>query len=141
MLTNKVRTYHPKQPQPALAIYILSRGLNAGKPLREPCPNCYILYCTTQGEADLWFWLFQALTDTGYFRPHLCGSLIMMLRLSDLKKLLHNEIQPMLSRAELDPEKVAHLCFLDDLERNYRQRADGFRQLRQASVRQFFDIL
>ena len=87
MLTNKVRTYAVHRETPEQAIYILNRGRNAGKPLRQPCPNCFILYCSSPEEIETVYWTFYALWKNGFFHPYLCGSVIEMLRLFELKKL------------------------------------------------------
>ena len=57
----KVRTYDVQQATPKTAIFILNRGRNAGKPLQEPCPNCFILYCRNLEEMENVYWTFYAL--------------------------------------------------------------------------------
>ena len=100
MLTHKVRTYSVHSPAPKTALYILSRGRNAGKPMLEPCPNCHIIYVTSPEELETYYWTFYAFWKHGFFHPHLCGSVIEMLRLCDLKTLMRNFIQPLKSPAE-----------------------------------------
>ena len=48
----KVRTYDVQQATPKNRNFILNRGRNAGKPLQEPCPNCFILYCSSLEEME-----------------------------------------------------------------------------------------
>ncbi|WP_143332924.1 DUF6943 family protein [Chryseobacterium sp. VAUSW3] len=69
MLTNKVRTYSVHRPAPETAVFILNRGHNAGKPLREPCPNCFIIYCGNQEELETAYWTCYALWKNGFFHP------------------------------------------------------------------------
>ena len=47
--------------------FILNRGRNAGKPLQEPCLNCFILYCSSLEEMELSTGLFYALWKHGFF--------------------------------------------------------------------------
>lgn len=138
MLTHKVRTYSVHRPAPEQAIYILNRGHNAGKPLREPCPNCFIIYCSNQEELETVYWTFYALWKNGFFHPHLCGSVIEMLRLFDLKKLLQNFIQPSIERATRNSEMIHKIKSLYDLEQKQVQQADLIRQLRAALVRKYY---
>lgn len=138
MLTNKVRTYSVHHPAPEQAIYILNRGHNAGKPLRDPCPNCFIIYCSNQEELETVYWTFYALWKNGFFHPHLCGSVIEMLRLFELKKLMQNFIQPCIQKAMRNPEMIHKIKSLYDLEQKQQQQADLIRQLRAALVRKYY---
>lgn len=138
MLSNKVRTYSVHHPAPEQAIYILNRGRNAGKPLRNPCPNCFIIYCSNQEELETVYWTFYALWKNGFFHPHLCGSVIEMLRLFELKKLLQNFIQPCIQKAMRNPEMIHKIKSLYDLEQKQEQQADLIRQLRAALVRKYY---
>ncbi len=100
MLTHQVRTYSVHRETPKMALYILNRGRNAGKPLHEPCPNCFILYVRDSEELETYYWIFYAFWKHGFFHPHLCGSVIEMLRLGDLKTLMRNSSSlPLKSRA------------------------------------------
>ena len=82
----KVRTYNSEKETPENALFILSRGRNAGKPLFEPCANCFILYCKDQNQLENLYWTFFTLWKNGFFHPYLCGSVIEMLRLFELKE-------------------------------------------------------
>ncbi|MCB4234590.1 hypothetical protein LDL59_04230 [Kaistella anthropi] len=106
MLTHKVRTYSVQKSAPEMALYILSRGRNAGKPMFEPCPNCHIIYVTNPEELETYYWTFYAFWKHGFFHPHLCGSVIEMLRLCDLKMLMRNFIQPAFQKSCIQPEMM-----------------------------------
>lgn len=67
MLTHKVRTYSVHRETPKMALYILNRGRNAGKPMLEPCPNCFILYCGNAEEVETYYWTFYAFWKHGFF--------------------------------------------------------------------------
>ena len=57
--------------------FILSKGLNAGKPLTEPCPNCFVFHAETEQEKDFYIGLYSA-----------CGKLI-NLKFTWLARLFH----------------------------------------------------
>lgn len=138
MLTQKVRTYSVHRETPKMAIFILNRGRNAGKPLMGPCPNCFILYCRSQDEMETVYWTFYALWKHGFFHPHLCGSVIEMLRLSDLKKLLRNFIQPALERSANNPEMTLKIKSTWELEQKIEQQAKAVKELRDVLVRRYY---
>ena len=138
MLTNKVRTYAVHRETPEQAIYILNRGRNAGKPLRQPCPNCFILYCSSPEEMETVYWTFYALWKNGFFHPHLCGSVIEMLRLSDLKKLLLQWIQPGIEKATRNPEMVNKIKSTWELEQKIAQQSKAVQELQNSLVRHYY---
>ena len=138
MLTNKVRTYAVHRETPEHAIYILNRGRNAGKPLRQPCPNCFIYYSSNPEELESVYWTFYALWKNGFFHPHLCGSVIEMLRLSDLKKLLLQWIQPGIEKATRNPEMVNKIKSTWELEQKIEKQAAALKELRHSLVRRYY---
>ena len=138
MLTHKVRTYSVHSPAPKTALYILSRGRNAGKPLFEPCPNCHIIYVNSDEEREVYYWTFYALWKHGFFHPHLCGSVIEMLRLSDLKKLLLQWIQPGIEKANRNPEMVNKIKSTWELEQKMQKQSELLKQLRDSLVRKYY---
>ena len=138
MLTNKVRTYSVHRETPKMALYILNRGRNAGKPLQEPCPNCFILYCRTTEEVETYYWTFYAFWKHGFFHPHLCGSVIEMLRLCDLKTLMRNFIQPAFEKSCQSPEMMLKIKATWELEQKITQQAAAVQELRNSLVRRYY---
>ena len=140
MLNFKVRTYNsnPEKETPENSIFILSRGRNAGKPMFEPCPNCFILYCRNEAEKENLYWTFYRHGKNGFFHPHLCGSVIEMLRLSDLKKLLLQWIQPGIEKANRNPEMVNKIKSTWELEQKMQKQSELLKQLRDSLVRKYY---
>ena len=72
----QVKTYQGnKQPN---AVYVLSRGLNSGKPLDVPCPNCYQIITPNPKQAKA---VARILFESGSLRPYLHGSVIEFVRI------------------------------------------------------------
>ena len=138
MLTHQVRTYAVHRQTPEQAIYILNRGHNAGKPLRQPCPNCFIYYCSSPEEMETVYWSFYALWKHGFFHPHLCGSVIEMLRLCDLKTLMRNFIQPALEKSAKNPEMTLKIKATWELEQKIQQQVEAVKELRNSLVRRHY---
>ena len=138
MLTNKVRTYSVHRPAPEMAIFVLNRGHNAGKPLRDPCPNCFIIYCSNPQEQETWYWTFYAFWKHGFFHPHLCGSVIEMLRLCDLKTLMRHVIQPAFEKSCKTPEMMLKIKSTWELEQKINQQAAALNDLRHSLVRRYY---
>ena len=138
MLTHKVRTYSVHREAPKQALYILNRGRNAGKPLFEPCPNCFILYVRDTEELETYYWTFYAFWKHGFFHPHLCGSVIEMLRLCDLKTLMRNFIQPAFQKSCIQPEMMLKIKATWELEQKIQEQSKAIQQLRHSLVRRYY---
>lgn len=138
MLANKVRTYSVHRPAPEQAMFILNRGHNAGKPLRDPYPNCFIINCRTQEEVEIIYWNFYALWKNGFFHPHLCGSVIEMLRMCDLKTLIRNFIQPGIEKATRNPEMIHKIKSIYDLQQKQNQQSQLLTQLRSSLIQKYY---
>jgi hypothetical protein len=76
------RTYHGNY------FFILSKGNNTGKPLDIPCPNCFVVITKDPEERESLYWLCYGLWQSGYFHPHLIGSVIPFIRLPELKSII-----------------------------------------------------
>jgi hypothetical protein len=125
-------------PAPKTALYILSRGRNAGKPMLQPCPNCHIIYITSTEELETYYWTFYAFWKHGFFHPHLCGSVIEMLRLSELKTLMRNFIIPALEKSSQNPEMTLKIKSTWELEKKIEQQAKAVKELRDSLVRRYY---
>lgn len=79
-----IRTYNGI-PKPN-AVYVLSRGSNSGKLLKEPCPNCYEITSETNRVGELSA-AVHILFCSGRLRPYLHGSVIEFVRLEHYRKL------------------------------------------------------
>lgn len=134
----KVRTYNPTKATPENALFILSRGQNAGKPLFEPCPNCFILYCKDQNQLQNLYWTFYTLWKNRFFHPYLCGSVIMMLRLFELKKVMQNFIIPSLCKMEQNKKILSDIKAIYQLEQKFSQQLQQLSELRSVLVRKYY---
>ncbi len=66
--------------------FILNKGNNSGKPLKEPCPNCYVLTVKTDAEAENLYWIALSLWKSKLWHQYLVGSVIPFIRLNDFQK-------------------------------------------------------
>ena len=138
MLNFKVRTYNPEKETPENSIFILSRGRNAGKPMFEPCPNCFILYCRNEAEKENLYWIFYTLWKNRFFHPYLCGSVIDMLRLSELKKVIQNWIIPSFSKMEQNGKILQDIKSVYMLEQYYSKQLKQLSELRNILVKKYY---
>lgn len=53
--------------------FILSKCYNAGKPLLNHCPNCFVVITSNLEEREYFYWLCYGLWMGGFFRQVLTG--------------------------------------------------------------------
>lgn len=107
----KVYTFNPKNQINQFDIFVLSRGLNSGKPLDKPCANSFVVACKDQAEKDFYKTLIAGLWKINYFKPLLLGSVIPFLRITDFKQHLHEQAEkisftPDDFRSDIDKIKI-----------------------------------
>ena len=88
MLNFEIKTHRVGITYEKPHFFILNKGLNSGKPLQNPCPNCYVI--TTQSESDknTLFHLTMMLQIGGFYKPFLKGSVIPFITIKDCSNSL-----------------------------------------------------
>lgn len=114
MKTPKIYTYSPKNQKSEFDLYALSKGLNSGKPLDTPCPNCFVISCRNAEELDQYRTLLFGLWKAKSFHQFFVGSVIPFIRINDFKNLVF--------------EQMAHL---QEKQKAYQQDVKKFKALEQ----------
>ena len=70
------------------ALFILSKGLNAGKPLAKPCPNCFAVELRTLEDVERFKSLCQILLQSQVFSQYLKGSVIPFISIRDFRSIV-----------------------------------------------------
>ncbi len=138
MFNFQIKTYRegltPSKPH----FFILSRGLNTGKPLDELCPNCFLVETDSEESRNFHYWLCYALWQTDHFKPHLIGSVIPFIHISTLRNCLE------VAKSKALKDRAAYiksLALLQDFEKKakiLKQQVELFSQVKKAI---FFKIL
>lgn len=126
--TNKIETACNKPH-----FYIQNKGLNSGKPLNNPIPNCFLLSTETEEQRDSLFYLCQSLQIGQFFSYYIVGSVIPFLRIDDAKKVLNTAIQNYKKdQWELKVEKLKKITIY---ENNLKQQLSLISQLKTSFLR------
>jgi hypothetical protein len=83
-----IKCFNPKSTLSEHHFFILSKGLNAGKPLDKPCANCFVAHCIDADVREFFYWLSYGLWKAKRFDVYLIGSVIPFIRLHDLQSCL-----------------------------------------------------
>lgn len=101
--------------------FILNKGNNSGKPLINPCPNCFVILFDDVVCKEQYYWLIMGLWQAKAFYPYLRGSVIPFVILSDVKQCLQNGFEIANKSLSAFEKSVKALHQLDILEAQYKQ--------------------
>jgi|SRR5690606_30447454 len=113
----KIITYNPKNQKSDFEFYALSKGLNSGKPLESPCPNCFVISCRSVEEMDVYRSLLFGLWKTKSFHQFLIGSVIPYIRIGDFKNFVSEQISHLQSKEKAFKKDVQNAKALEQKER------------------------
>lgn len=88
-----IKTHHIGRTYSKPHFFILNKGLNSGKPLTLPCPNCFVVTTTSKEEKNTLFHLTMMLQIGGFFTFYLKGSVIPFISINDCKNTLKKGIK------------------------------------------------
>ena len=117
----KITTYNPDQVRSSFAFYILNKGMNSGKPMEHPCPNCFTFNAADQAEKDLYYWICFGLWQSRSFHQHLIGSVIPFIRLRELSQAINQASEKALATPANFQKTVEALKILDQHEKQYHR--------------------
>ena len=101
--------------------FILNKGLNSGKPLEKPCPNCFIITVKNDEEKEFLYWLCWGLWQSKKFYHLHIGSVIPFVRLYEFKPYLKEQAAAAFAAKEQYNKNIKALQQLEQLEKNYKQ--------------------
>ena len=84
----RIITYRPGMNYSTHVLFILSKGLNAGKPLAQQCPNCFAVEFSSADDAFRFRSLCLILMQSHIFSQYLKGSVIPFLTIRDFRSII-----------------------------------------------------
>ena len=121
MFNYSIVTYNPKNDFSQPHFYILCKGLNSGKPLLKPCPNCFVISCNTQQEKEFLYWVCYSLWQGKAFYHLHTGSVITFIRINEYKAFMKEKFTNAFHQKERHLEGMSKLQQLEALEKRYKQ--------------------
>jgi len=117
----KITTYSPDQKRTPFAFFILSKGMNSGKPLEHPCPNCLTFNADDEAEKDLYYWICFGLWQSRSFHQHLIGSVVPFIRLNELSQVISKASEKAQDNQGTFQKTVEALKILDRQEKLFHR--------------------
>lgn len=129
MLSITVKTHCENASYKQPHFYILNKGNNSGKPLNQPCPNCFVCLCSSEEEKEQLFWLMFGLCQGKKFYPYLCGSVIPFLKIKDVKDVLKKLSLHCAANPEQCKKKIATIQKVQIVKNSLSQQMQTLQQL------------
>jgi hypothetical protein len=106
MSTFELKTHQVGRTYSNPHFFILNKGLNSGKPLTNPCPNCFVVTTLTEEEKNTLFHISMMLQIGGFYAYYLKGSVIPFISIDDCRNMLKKTYSSMLNE---NPQLQKHI--------------------------------
>ena len=113
-------------------LFILNKGMNSGKPQKEPFTNSFVVIFEKEEDCESLFFVAYSLWQTKFWHQFLIGSVIPFLRLPDFKKEFNPQASLMMVEHEQHLKNVAALKLLEKKEKQYKKDMMLINDLRKA---------
>jgi len=135
MQTFEVKTHRTGRTYNKPHFFILNKGLNSGKPMTAPCPNCFLVSTETTEQKEALFHLSMMLLESKCYRIYLKGSVIPFIYIDDVKKLLQNN-EKYLNEGDFQT-KLDTLKKVEKLELLFQNKLKATKELKSVLLRSF----
>ena len=137
MLQFSIKTYKKGTAYQNPHIFILNKGLNAGKPSKEPFANSFVIIFENQEDFDNVNVTAYALWKTKFWFPFLCGSVIPFLRLNEVKKEFSIKINQEIKDHEEHLKNVRTLKLLELSEKRFIENLSLINDMRRVILHRY----
>ncbi len=110
--------------------FILNKGLNTGKPLSEPCPNCFVIQFGCSDDLENMESICKSLWRVKFWHQFLIGSVIPYIRIHDFSKNLSIKSNEMMLDFEQHKKNVLALKLLEQKEKQFHENINLINDLR-----------
>ena len=108
---------NPSTEQPHF--FILSKGKNAGKPLKVSCPNCFLVTVKSAEETENLYWIAYTLWIANYWHQYQIGSVIPFIRITTFRSCFRDEVLRAYKKHQNHVDFVSRIQKLEALQNNY----------------------
>ncbi len=114
MSTFELKTHQIGRTYSQPHFFILNKGQNSGKPLINPCPNCFVVTGPTEEEKNTLYHLSMMLQIGGFYAYHLKGSVIPFISIDDCRNTLKDGYTSLLNESK---ELQKHISIVSAISR------------------------
>ena len=132
-----IKTHQPRAHYAKPHFFVLSKGLNSGKPQNEPFTNSFVLVFQTEEQKENVYWIAMSLWKTNFWHPHLKGSVIPFLTFYDFKKEFNPKATRLMREHEQHIKHIQALKLLQEQENHHNKNLHLISELRFAIMQRY----
>ena len=132
MTSHNVQTHQAQRTVTQPHFFILSKGKNAGKPLKECCPNCFLVTVKTKEESESLYWIAYALWKANFWHQYQIGSVIPFIRIGTFKSYFRDEVLRAFRQHQKHLDFIDRIQKLESLQSHYVKTIDTIEKLKWA---------
>jgi hypothetical protein len=138
MQSPKIHTFNPKNQTTDFDFFILCKGLNSGKPLEKPCPNCFVVSCKNSEQMDFYKTLAFGLWKAKHFHQFLVGSVIPFIRIDDFRTIIKEQAEEVSKDKYAFVRDVHKVKLIEQKEKNMYQYLALLADMKRAMIYRHF---
>ena len=118
-------------------LFILNKGLNSGKPQKEPFTNSFVVVFSSEEDLETTYWLAFSLWKSKFWQQHLVGSVIPFLRKNDFQGNFNPKVLEMLADFQAHQKDVKALRLLELKEEQFHQNINLINDMRRIILHRY----
>tara|TARA_R110001592_G_scaffold23435_6_gene91857 strand:- start:3255 stop:3683 length:429 start_codon:yes stop_codon:yes gene_type:complete len=138
MSTFQIKTHKSGRTYQKPHFFILNKGLNSGKPLTLPCPNCFVVTTSTVDEKSNLFHLTMMLQIGGFFAYYLKGSVITFISINDCRNTLKKGIKSSNNICSEYQKHINAVMIISKKEKELQNVIEKMAVLKKSYIESFF---
>lgn len=127
-----ITTHKPGRAYLGPHLFILCKGRNSGKPLREACANCFVIRFSDWSDFDACYYLAYSLWKAKFWHYYLVGSVILFVRLFEFKKAFREKAEALSREQSRHMKNIQALQLLEHREADFRKKLRLISEMRLA---------
>ena len=132
-----IKTHRKDAVYKGNSIYILNKGMNSGKPQKEPFTNSFVILFQNQEDTETMYWLAYSLWKANFWHQSLIGSVIPFLRIHEFKKEFNSKVKSMLQEHEEHLKQVQALRLLERQENQFQKNIFLINEMRKVILSRY----
>ena len=118
-------------------LFILNKGLNSGKPQKEPFTNSFVVIFQHEKDCENIYYVAYSLWKSKYWNQNLVGSVIPFLRISDFKNQFNTKAKLMMEEYDEHVKHIATLKLLELKEKQFHENINLINDMRRVVVHRY----
>ena len=118
-------------------LFILNKGLNSGKPQKEPFTNSFVVIFQHEKDCENIYYVAYSLWKSKYWNQNLVGSVIPFLRISDFKDQFNTKSKLMMEEYDEHVKHIATLKLLELKEKQFHENINLINDMRRVVAHRY----